>query len=63
MTAVPGEGNVVMFARISACRNPPAQDGQRITGICRRNIALASGRYAMLERFIVFQHGNSPKTG
>jgi len=32
----------------------PAQDGQRITGIYRRNILLASGRYAMLDNGMGF---------
>jgi len=32
----------------------PAQDGQRITGIYRRNMMLASGRYAMLDNGMDF---------
>jgi len=32
----------------------PAQDGQRITGIYRRNIMLAGGRYAMLDNGMGF---------
>jgi len=32
----------------------PAQDGQRITGIYRRSVMLASGRYAMLDNGMGF---------